>query len=217
MIRALLAAVLIAAAPAPPPVQVAVLGDSLALGVGASDSANGFAFLLYKRVLAQRAGSQVTNFAISGATTADAVRLEVPRLKTADRPDIVIVAVGANDVIRGHSPAQFAHDYRALVDGLRRAAPRARIVLFNVPDVGVSPIFDVRMQIGLSQLAVIDNRTVDAEARRAGAAVVDFYMLTKGRANDTSRFLSSDQFHPSDAGHAAIAAFAWPTVQRALP
>lgn len=204
-----------AVSPATSDVRMTVAGDSLALGIGASDSSRGFAFDLFERVRARRPASQVTNLAIGGATTADVVRLELPRLART-RPTLVLVEVGANDVVRRHSAREFARDFRALVDGVRRGAPHARLVLFNVPDVSVSPIFEAANKPALHALAVGFNAIVAAEARRSRASIVDLFAFSKRATADPSRYLSADQFHPSDDGHAEIARAAWPTIATAI-
>jgi len=197
------------------PVRMTVAGDSLALGIGASDSSRGFAFDLFERVRARHRTSQVTNLAIGGATTADVVRLELPRIATT-RPTIVLIEVGANDLVRRHAPRDFARDYRRLVEGVARSAPGAVIVLFNVPDVSVSPIFESTAKPALHRLALTYNDAVAAEGRRTHAPVVDLFAFSKRASTEPARYLSADRFHPSDDGHAAIADAAWPIVRSAL-
>ncbi|GAC1547300.1 MAG: SGNH/GDSL hydrolase family protein [Vulcanimicrobiaceae bacterium] len=211
-------AALLAAAPAPAAlagVNMTVAGDSLALGIGATDSSRGFAFDLFERVRALRPMSEVTNLAIGGATTADVVRLELPRI-AATRPTVVLLEVGANDVVRRHAAAAFGRDYRRLIDAVRRDAPAARIVILNVPDVSVSPIFEPLAKPPLRRLAATYNAIVAAEARRVDAPVVDLFAFSQRAATDPARYFSGDRFHPSDDGHAAIAAAAWPAVRAAI-
>jgi len=201
---------------APGGVRITVAGDSLALGIGASDSSRGFAFELFRRVQAIRPGSEITNLAIGGTTARDVLRLEIPHLAQS-APQLVLLEAGANDAVRHRSPAAFRHDYRALVAALRHAAPAARIVLFTVPDVSVSPLFESASKPALHRLVVAYNATVYAEARLARARVVDLYAFSQRARTDGSRYFSADDFHPSDAGHAAIAADAWPIVTTSLP
>lgn len=196
-------------------VRLTVAGDSLALGVGATDSSRGFAFDLFRRIRATRPSSEVTNLAIGGATTADVVRLELARIAST-RPDLVVVEVGANDLVRRHPARTFAADYGRLVAGVRRAAPGSRIVLFNVPDISVSPIFEAAAKPPLRRLAVAYNAIVTGEARRSGLSVVDLFAFSERAHADPVRYFSADQFHPSDDGHAAIADAAWPTIRAAL-
>lgn len=204
----------IATAPARP-VRMTVVGDSLALGIGASDSSRGFAFDLFRRVLAAHPGSEVTNLAIGGATTADVLRLELGRI-AATRPDILLIEAGANDLVRHRSARAFATDEARLVAGARRAVPHARIVLFNVPDISVSPIFEAAAKPGLRRLARAYDAALAAIARRAHAPIVDLFAFSQAAKADPARYFSADEFHPSDAGHAAIASDAWPIVRAAL-
>lgn len=200
---------------ASPAIRLTVAGDSLALGIGASDSSRGFAFDIFERLRAERPTSEVTNLAIGGATAEDVVRLELPRIRET-RATIVLLEVGANDVVRRHPVAAFARDYHTLVEGVRRNAPGARIVLFNVPDVSVSPIFERSAKPTLHRLALAYNAIVAAESRRIAAPVVDLFAFSKRATSDPARYFSTDQFHPSDDGHAAIADAAWPIVRAVL-
>ncbi len=197
------------------PVHMTVAGDSLALGIGASDSSRGFAFDLFRRVAALAPGSEITNLAIGGTTARDVARLEIPRL-AATAPQLVLLEAGANDAVQHRSPATFAHDYRTLVTSVVRAGHGARLVIFTVPDVSVSPLFEPASKPELHRLVVAYNASVRAEARRVRAAVVDLYAFSLAARENTARYFAADQFHPSDEGHARIAADAWPAVRNAL-
>jgi acyl-CoA thioesterase-1 len=195
------------------PVEVAVLGDSLALGTGASDSSRGFAFDLYRDLTVTHPGSEITNYAIGGSTAADVLRLQTGRLRER-RVDVAIVCVGGNDVARGVDPTAFARSYDALLAAARRAAPRAHIIAVGVPDVSISPLFADHAEL-IRRLAVEDDRAARAAAAKHGAAYVDLFAVTNGR-HDPATFLSADRFHPSDSGHALIAAAVLPVFLRTL-
>ena len=188
-----------------------VAGDSLALGIGATDSSRGFAFDLYRRIARERPLSEVTNVAIGGTTAADVSRLELPRLAST-KPDLLVLEAGANDAVRRHDAAGFDRDFRGLVRAIRTAVPNAKLVIFNVPDVSVSPIFEDASKPALHRLVVAYNVSVADAAREAGATVVDLYHTSERARGGDDRFLSSDLFHPSDAGHQAIADAAWPAI-----
>jgi lysophospholipase L1-like esterase len=196
-----------------PAVAITVLGDSLALGTGAGDTSRGFAFDLYRGVLARHPGSEITNDAIGGSTAADVLRLQAARVRER-HADCIIVCVGGNDVARGIDPAAFAHAYDGLLAAVRRAAPHAQIVAVGVPDVSISPLFADRAA-AIHELAVADDRAARAAARAYGAAYVDLFAVTRS-VHDPATFLSADRFHPSDAGHALIAAAVRPALDRAI-
>jgi lysophospholipase L1-like esterase len=196
-----------------PAVQLAVLGDSLAFGTGAGDTSGGFAFRMYREIAATRPGSEITNVAIGGSTAADVLRLQVARLRER-RFDVVILCVGGNDVVRGIPTAAFRRDYRRLVGAISAAAPGAALVAIGVPDVSISPLF-AEHAANVRRLAAADDRVARAVVRRAAGRYVDLFTLTRHIGN-AAGFLSQDRFHPSDEGHAQIAAEALPAVEAAL-
>lgn len=195
------------------PVELAVVGDSLALGTGASDSSHGFAFETYRAIGASRPGSEITNYAIGGSTTRDVVRLQVARLRER-HVDCAIVCVGGNDVVRAIPSDAFAAAYDELLRDVRGTVPHAGLVVLGVPDVSVSPLFADRAD-EVRALAEADDRAARAAARAAGAAFLDLFALTRGLRN-AKGFLSADRFHPSDEGHRLIALALVPVVRGAL-
>jgi lysophospholipase L1-like esterase len=196
-------------------VRIVALGDSLALGTGASAPRNGFIFRAYLRVLERRPGSRIESYAIGGSTVADVLRLQVPRL-AGSRADAVVVCVGGNDVVRRVEPAQFAAAYARLLARVRALQPRAAIVCCGVPDVGLSPLFTGSDHDAVARLSREDDAAVRAAARRFRAASVDVYGATVRARDDANRFMSDDRFHPSDAGYAALAGVLAPVLLRAL-
>jgi lysophospholipase L1-like esterase len=201
---AVLSAAPIGVAAASTPVRVAVLGDSLALATGASRADGGFIFPAFRTLLRARPGSMLDNVAIGGSTVADVLRLQAGRI-AAIAPDVIVVCVGGNDVVRRTPADAFARDYAALLTALRRDAPHARLVCCGVPDVAVSPIFsDERGPIGI--LSGVDDTAAHQAARAHGARYVDFFTLTQQQHGLGDRFFSRDRFHPSDAGYALLKA-----------
>jgi len=197
---------------APAPLRMSVLGDSLALGTGATDPANALAFRIYRALLAERPGSEVTNEAIGGSRVADVTRLQVPALDP--RADLVLVIAGGNDVVRRTSAKQFADDYARLLAAVRLRAPRAAIVACGVPDVARSPLF-ADSYAKTEALARADDSAVRAAARASGAAFADLFSLTRARGTNAD-FFSADDFHPSDTGYAQLETATLPAVRRAL-
>jgi lysophospholipase L1-like esterase len=194
------------------PIRMTVLGDSLALGTGATDPANAFAFRVYRALLAERPGSEVTNDAIGGSRVADVTRLQVPLL--AADADLVLVIVGGNDVVRRTPAKEFAADYSRLLAAARARAPHAALVACGVPDVARSPLF-ADSYAKTEALALADDRAVRAAARAQRAAFVDLFTLTQTRGRNPD-FFSADDFHPSDAGYAQLESVTLPVVERAL-
>ncbi|HEX3548773.1 MAG TPA: SGNH/GDSL hydrolase family protein [Candidatus Elarobacter sp.] len=196
------------------PVHIVALGDSLALGTGASAPRNGFIFRAYLDVLAKHPGSRIDSYAIGGSTAADVLRLQVPRLAHV-RADIVVVCVGGNDVVRHVDATRFAATYARLVARVRVLQPHAAIVCCGVPDVGMSPLFTGFEAMAVAGLARSDDAAVRAAARRSGALFVDLFAATAHARGNVNRFLSEDRFHPSDAGYRTLEAVLAPVLLRA--
>ena len=193
------------------PHRIVVFGDSLALGYGASDPAKGFLFVLFRRVQQRDANAIITNYAVGGARIEDVVNVELGRAQAEPATDVWL-CVGGNDVTHGTPASRFASDYRAALDSVRRRWPRAKIIAFGVPDVSRSPLFVGSTRVGLHALAAADDQAAKSAASKSGAGFVDLFSL--GSRIVGARDFSADNFHPSDAGYATLAAFAEPTVLR---
>jgi acyl-CoA thioesterase-1 len=100
------------------PVKIAILGDSLAAGYGVSPQQ---AFPARLQVALQKQSRNVTllNHGVSGDTTAGGV--ERVDWMLADRPDIVLVELGANDALRGADPAGAERNLDIIITKLKDA------------------------------------------------------------------------------------------------
>ena len=100
------------------PVKLAVLGDSIAAGYGLSPD-QAFPVRLQAALAAQGRKVTVLNHGVSGDTTAGG--LERVDWMLADKPDIVLVALGGNDMLRGTDPAATERNLDAIVTKLKAA------------------------------------------------------------------------------------------------
>lgn len=100
------------------PIKLVVLGDSLAAGYGVKpDQA-----IPARLEAALKAGGRnvsVINHGVSGDTTAGGV--ERIDWMLADKPDIVLVELGANDALRGSDPAGTERNLDAIITKLKAA------------------------------------------------------------------------------------------------
>lgn len=99
------------------PVTILVLGDSLTAGYGL-DEGDAFPAQLEGALLAQEYQVRVINAGISGDTSAGgAARLD---WSLSDNPDLVILALGANDALRGLSPDQTRANLTSIITRLQQ-------------------------------------------------------------------------------------------------
>jgi acyl-CoA thioesterase-1 len=192
-------------------VYVAV-GDSTGIGLGARDG-GGYVERLFARIVQKRPGSTLINLSAAGATTADAVDKQLPRLDAAGAT-LVTVCVGMNDLLRGHEAKQFAENYETLVVKLRQ--PGRLVVLANLPDVASAPATkataDESLRLRLGQF----NKAIEETAGRHGLPLVDLYKLSVESIRSRPEFFSSDGLHPSDLGYARWAEAMWVPVEQAI-
>jgi acyl-CoA thioesterase-1 len=103
---------------ATPPVKLAVLGDSLTAGYGIKPE-QAFPVLLQAALKAEGRDVAVLNHGVSGDTSAGGLdRLD---WVLGDKPDIVMVELGANDALRGIDPAITERNLSAIIEKLKAA------------------------------------------------------------------------------------------------
>jgi acyl-CoA thioesterase-1 len=131
-IRSLLVALWLAAVPgwAQQPV-VLVFGDSLSAGYGLPQG-RGWVDLLQKRLAAEPPGYRVVNASISGETTLGGRNRLAGALRE-HKPRIVILALGANDALRGQSVASMQENLTAMVQQSTRAGAKVLLVGMRIP------------------------------------------------------------------------------------
>jgi acyl-CoA thioesterase-1 len=142
------------------------------------------------------------NVAVNGYTTDDLIDRELPSL-TSFHPTFVTVAIGANDIVRGHSIDAYRENVRRILDAAKGTG--ARVVVLPQPDWSRSPsAASFGTQAALATSIADFNAALAAEARAKGAEWVDLVPLMREQA--TKGQLASDGLHPSTEAYDAWAA-----------
>src|SRR5215813_11612514 len=109
---------------------VVALGDSLTAGLGvAADEA--FPARLQARIHAEGYDYRVVNAGVTGDTTAGGLRRVDWALRA--HPEVVIVALGANDGLRGQSPAAIRANLEEIIARLQAAGARVLLAGMRLP------------------------------------------------------------------------------------
>ncbi|MDQ3681330.1 MAG: SGNH/GDSL hydrolase family protein [Actinomycetota bacterium] len=180
------------------------LGDSTAAGVGASDPDRS---LPLQVAAGLGRPVEVVVLARSGARLGDVLDDQLPRVAALD-PDVVVVSIGANDVVHLTTKSRFTSRYRRLLDQLRPSVTGPSVtgpsvVVLGIPDMGAPPRFaqPLRAVAGWRGRA-LDHGIREAVAGRSEVRHVDIAGRTgPGMRRDPDRYFALDRYHPNEAGY----------------
>jgi lysophospholipase L1-like esterase len=185
-----------------PIARLAVLGDSIAVGVGDPLPAGGwrgFGPLLAAALGAPRALAY-TNLSTIGARMAH-VRHRQLSNAVAARPDIAVVVAGMNDTLRSDfDPAALSHDLDATVTALQ--ASGAVVLTIRFHDHGRVFRLPVPLCRALHQRIEQLNRATDQVVARRSVLCLDLHLMSG--TYDPAAW-SVDRLHPSESGHRLLA------------
>jgi acyl-CoA thioesterase-1 len=176
---------------------VMVYGDSLSAAYGIKPE-QGWVSLMEKRLASD--GIRVINASISGETTAGGLA----RIQTdlnRHKPGTVVLALGANDGLRGLPVAIMRRNLEGMIDAIERTGGRVILVGIRIPP-----------NYGIEYTSDFQNVFAALAARRR-LALVPF--LLDGIAEDLDNF-QADRLHPVAAAQARILQNVLPVVQRTV-
>lgn len=174
-----------------------VFGDSLSAAYGLSTN-QGWVHLLAER--AASLGWRVVNASISGETTAGGLR-RLPEDLKRHRPAVVVIALGANDALRGQPIAAIRGNLDKMIQISRKA--RAEPVLAGMmipPNYGID--YAAQFRDLYAELA--------AKHRIPGVP-----FLLEGVA-DKPELFQPDQLHPVASAQRRILDNVWPAIEPLL-
>jgi acyl-CoA thioesterase-1 len=182
-------------------VHVLAFGDSLTAGYGLPPG-QGFAPQLEDMLRRNGLAARVTNAGVSGNTAGQGrARLKWTLDGLKRKPDLAIVALGANDMLRGLPPRRTREDLDAiLAEFKRRDIPVVVAGMLAPPNLGVRYMAEY-------------NSIFPDLARKYGAALYPFFLA--GVAGNSALNLP-DRVHPNFQGVKRMVSGIAPTVIRAL-
>lgn len=172
-----------------------VLGDSTAVGVGATTTKDSIPAKLAAHIDA----TYVENYAVSGARVKD---IESQLLRaTQDTYDVLLLQVGANDIIRFTSREEVSSSLEPL---LQKVAEKGKTVIFiSAGNVGGAPIIPPPLRPVYTKLNLKYHDLFEKLSELHGVQYVNLYQPA-----DQDPFLQQpevyfalDDFHPSSAGY----------------
>lgn len=182
--------------------RILAFGNSLFAGYGLAE-AEGYPEQLEAALRGQGVNARVIDAGVSGDTSAagrQRLAFTLDGLETP--PDLVLLELGGNDIIRGLSPAETRANFEAMLGELRsRDIPVLIMGMRAPPNYG--PEFQQSFDALYSDLA-----------REFDAALVPFWL--ESIYQDPSLF-QSDRIHPTAPGIEALVAATLDDVRAALP
>lgn len=179
---------------------ILAFGDSLVAGYGLA-AADSYPAQLERQLQARHSGARVVNAGVSGNTTADAVA-RLPRVLSGlpARPDLAIVQIGANDVLRAIAPDRTRANLDAMLVEFARCGIPVLLATLEPP-----PFIAARTAAYLGIHAQV--------AARHEVPVAGFFPAGVLGRPDMVLF---DRVHPNATAIAAAVAHMLPAIDRAL-
>ena len=182
--------------------RILALGDSLFAGYGLP-SDQSYPVKLEAALRARGVNARIANAGVSGDTSADGLaRLDFTLNNQQRPPDLVIISLGGNDMLRGLPPEQTRANLDAILTELDRRKIRAVLMgMLAPPNMGA----DYRDKF---------DAIYPALAKQHGAVLVPFFLqAVMGRPD----LVQQDHIHPTRVGIERIVAATVDTVAGALP
>ncbi|HKX79282.1 MAG TPA: arylesterase [Novosphingobium sp.] len=185
-----------------PEVRVLAIGDSLLTGYGLDDGKS-YPAMLERALRARGVNARIANAGVSGDTSAAGMqRLDFTLNSQQRPPDLVVISLGGNDMLRGIAPDQTRANLEAMLETLRgKKIPVLLLGMLAAPNLG-------------KDYAGKFNPIYPELARKYDAALVPFFLQP---LFDKPDLVQKDHIHPTEAGIEAMVAATVDDVAGALP
>ncbi|MBX3685687.1 MAG: arylesterase [Rhodocyclaceae bacterium] len=178
---------------------ILVWGDSLSAGYGIKASES-WPALLQSRLEKLGLDATVVNASISGETSAGG-RSRLPAALARHKPAVVVIALGANDGLRGLPLKMMGDNLTAMIDASREAGAKVVLVGMRLPP-NYGPAYTTKFQ-----------NTFDEVAAASKVPLVPF--LLEGIATEPALF-QADGIHPVAEAQFNLLDNVWPALKPLL-
>lgn len=182
------------------PIRIVALGDSLTAGYGL-ESGQDFATKLQEKLISEGIEAKVDNAGVSGDTSAGGLSRVEWAVGGEPKPNLVIVALGANDMLRGLDPAVTQKNLAGILDKLKEKKIPVLLVGMQSP-MNLGPAFQGKF-----------DRIYKELADQYDVPLYPFFL--KGVAMN-AEYNQADGIHPNQKGVAIVVDTIFPSVKKAL-
>jgi acyl-CoA thioesterase-1 len=180
--------------------RIVVLGDSITAGFGL-DPSEAYPALLQQKIDAAGLPYSVANAGLSGDTTAGGLR----RVDWALGPgaDVLIIALGGNDGLRGFSPKQTEDNLLGIIKKARTKSPGISVII-----AGMQMPENMGREF-VEKFGAVFPRV----AAETGATLMPFLLEGVGGVPELNQ---ADMIHPTPKGQMRVAENVWKVLQKTL-
>jgi acyl-CoA thioesterase-1 len=179
---------------------IVFLGDSLTAGYGVGKD-RAYPALIAERIREAHLPYEVINAGVSGDTSADGLRRTDWVLQ--QKVDVLVIALGANDGLRGLPTSVLEGNLQAIIDKAKAKNPQMRFIVAGMrmpPNLGAD--YEAKFQ-----------RVFAAVAQKNHVLLIPFLLADVGGHRDLNQ---PDSIHPTEAGQKVIAETVWQTLRPLL-
>lgn len=174
------------------------LGDSKALGVGASTPTNSYVGLLIKKI-SQTTGMNVKIINLSSsAGIDDVITRQIPKI-TEYKPEIITISVGSNEIETGMRKEEIIYKIQTLIENL----PIEDIYIAEIPSYWDGKKDKIAQEV---------NQKIRELSEAKGIKVIPLHSATVKSSKDITTY-DLDLSHPNDKGYSIWAETFWNSIQ----
>lgn len=176
-----------------PAKHIVILGDSITAGYGL-DPKEAYPALLQKKIVTAKLPDTVANAGVSGDTTAGGLRRVAWAM--AKGADVLVIALGGNDGLRGISPEETKKNLLGIIKKARAKNPEIKILVsgMQMPD-NMGPKFTARFKAVFPEVA-----------QESKATLIPFLLEGVGGIETLNQ---ADGIHPTAEGQKKVAENIW--------
>lgn len=175
-----------------------ILGDSYALGIGATTVRNGYPGRIAAKIKDSGRSVRMVNLSSKDATLDDVISNQIPKVANY-KPDLVTVTVGMQDINNNENVDDISQKYSYLIQALPT----------HVSYIGELP---ASYDKNKNATVVAINAQINSIGAQNGINVVPLYAATYPKRFDITTY-DWDLTHPSDKGYQLWADTFWTSIQ----
>ena len=180
-------------------IKYAALGDSLTAGIGTDSYEESYPYLLSKD-LSKDNSIILKDFSLLGARTEDVIDKGLLEGVVEDKPDIITLLIGVNDVRENISEKEFKGNYTYIVNELVKNT-NAKIYLINIPFIGSNTLYLPPYNIYFKNRTIEFNNIIKEIAKENNLTYIDIATPTEQIFKKDGLYYSVDSLHPSKEGY----------------